>query len=266
MTNPCRPSVPSNCAEPCDLPWDPAASFASLDAFEIVDPGVAFGALAVDNRIVAQLWIASLDSSRPSRAVQSRACRLLIRKLVSGSEMIDERLRRRNDTSVRTTPSGKPVLFIGGEPSACRVSISHSGHWLGVAITNQVRIGIDVEASRPRARFREMAEYLGWDGEIDNFEEFQARWTLWEACVKLKASSVFASSNPAFEALRNAPTDRQLGGSGPWACVQSCPHGAVHFALVVELDFPRRLRLRHNRPQSWGLGVTGPAAEFLRES
>lgn len=180
--------------------------------------------------------------------------------------MIDEHLRRREDSTVRTLPSGKPVLIIGGERSAYSVSIAHSGHWLGAAITKQVRIGIDVEASRPRARFREMAEYLGWDGEIASFEEFQARWTLWEACVKLEASSVFAAHNPAFEALRDVPADRQLYGSGRWACVRSCQRGVVHFALVVELDFPRRLRLRDHRPQRSPFQVACPAAEFLRES
>lgn len=254
-----RSEVPSTFQESRAVAKDLARSFNSLEAFEIIDPAVVAGSRAVATPTIAEAWLARLECLNPSRSLQSRACRYLIRKLTATSEMIDERLRQVNDFSLGLASSGEPKLFVGGEPSACQLSISHSRDWLGVAITHQPRIGIDVEASKPRGRFREMAEYLGWDGAFASFDEFQERWTLWEACVKLEASSIFSVSNRPFEALCQPPGDRQFFSCVPWLCVRSRLSATARFALVVELEFPRPLRLRHYRPEGMDFDIAQPA-------
>lgn len=135
--------------------------------------------------------------------------------------------------SLHTSRAGAPRLLCDGKPSSLDLSVSHSGRWIAVALGQDVKVGIDVERERDFRDVSALAHYMGWGRRVDNANDFLIRWTLWEACVKLEESSIFASSNAAFEALVQSESRGPIQCSGRWIAIRVREPGELHATVVL---------------------------------
>jgi len=80
-------------------------------------------------------------------------------------------------------PGGKPHLVSRIQQD---FSLSHAGAWVSVAISRSGRIGVDVEAERPAAFWRDIADMFLAPSEpmVDAASEFLKIWTAKEAGLK----------------------------------------------------------------------------------
>ncbi len=80
-------------------------------------------------------------------------------------------------------PGGKPYLM---SRISQDFSLSHAGAWVSVAISLSGRIGVDVEAQRPAAFWRDIADMFLAPSEptVDAASEFLKIWTAKEAGLK----------------------------------------------------------------------------------
>ncbi|MCD1125680.1 4'-phosphopantetheinyl transferase superfamily protein [Jinshanibacter sp. LJY008] len=99
--------------------------------------------------------------------------------------------------AVLTSDNGRPIFIDAGLPD---FNISHSGEYIMVALTQNARIGLDVEHIRPRRKLMELAQYSFSDNEyqwLRNLPEskqtdgFWQLWTLRESVLKLSAKGVW---------------------------------------------------------------------------
>jgi hypothetical protein len=221
-----------------------------LEAFEVVEVDSEHGRGLDKCPVIAQACIARTTDKTPSRCLQRRACRHLVGELLATSTMSNKPTDSESKWSLESGTLGEPRLFIDGSRSTIQVSIAHSRDCLAVALSRHSRIGIDIEAIRPRKNLHEIAEFLGWGGQVDNLDEFLERWTLWEACVKLERSSIFSPFNQAFDVLSRLEEKSRMFGSAPWVAVRPRRSREMHSALVLQLDGPHTLRVRNRDPET----------------
>lgn len=138
--------------------------------------------------------------------------------------------------SLHKSRAGAPRLLCDGKRSNLDLSVSHSGRWVAVALGQDVKVGIDVEQDRDFRDVAALADYMGWSPRVDNANDFLIRWTLWEACVKLEESSVFARSNAAFEALVGSNPRGLVRSCGRWIALRVRQPGEVHATVVLQLS------------------------------
>jgi 4'-phosphopantetheinyl transferase len=96
------------------------------------------------------------------------------------------------DVPIRRGPAGKPELS-GSDAARLGFSLSHSGPWLAVAVTDGTPVGIDIEPSNRRPRWQRLARryfpadeaqrLCAGDGDA-GCRRFLAHWTAREALVK----------------------------------------------------------------------------------
>jgi hypothetical protein len=216
-----------------------------LRALEIVAPGGGGASHSVEaecpTRVTALIARAPLE--KPSRDYQQTACAFLLHRLLDAGPFVAAYRAGRNWRLARAA-SGAPRLIQNEGPSRFNVSIAHSGDWFAVALAKGARVGVDIERIKPRKNLRAMAEYMAWSGEVSNLDDFLARWTLWEACVKLEESSIFARGNAAFEALRKAAQGRSLMSVDRWTALRTRESRGAQFALALECEGREPLELR----------------------
>lgn len=111
--------------------------------------------------------------------------------------------------------------------------MAHSGRWIAVAVASCARVGVDIERVGRRKNFSAMAEYMGWQEQVNGEEDFMSMWTMWEACVKLEESSIFCTSNSAFESLGGIEPGEAWLEKGPWGGLKKRTPDGAHFALAV---------------------------------
>ncbi len=96
------------------------------------------------------------------------------------------------DVPIRRGRAGKPEL-IGGDASRLGFSLSHSGPWLAVAVSDGTPVGIDIEPSDRRPRWQRLARRYFPADEAETLcasdgdagcRRFLAHWTAREALVK----------------------------------------------------------------------------------
>jgi hypothetical protein len=68
-------------------------------------------------------------------------------------------------------------------PSPWRVSISHSGGWIGVALAREALVGLDLQVESPGRDWRSLAAFAGLQ-PCPDAAHFHRHWTLAEAWLK----------------------------------------------------------------------------------
>lgn len=98
------------------------------------------------------------------------------------------------DIEILKSPTGAPELYVGGEKSRVKVSISHSnGVAAAVASTDAKAIGVDIELIEPHSK--KWAEFSFHPSEImDITDEFLVSlWAQKEAVLKVIGTGLSAS-------------------------------------------------------------------------
>jgi len=99
-------------------------------------------------------------------------------------------------------PSGKPALASALAGTGLSFNLSHTGHWLAVAVTQGLAIGIDIEQRRGLDRAAGLARRYFSPAEADAIEalsephrsqRFLELWTVREACIKAMGDSLAQS-------------------------------------------------------------------------
>ena len=179
-----------------------------------------------------------------SREEQKSACNELLAEVLQRDFGVTSEREVGDGWTVEKSESGAPRLFLNGQLSKIHLSMAHSGPWVAVAAAVGARVGIDVEQIKPRGNFAEMAKYMGWADKVDDLDSFLSRWTLWEACVKLEESSIFKTTNTAFEALGSTQFEQGFSEVGSWAGLRHyLPEGAF-FALAMHQDGDQALEVK----------------------
>ncbi|HEY9110035.1 MAG TPA: hypothetical protein VIN58_25435 [Roseateles sp.] len=97
-------------------------------------------------------------------------------------------LARRLLAHVSDADAADVVLTVGAEgrclaPSPWRVSISHSGGWIAVAVARDALVGLDLQVESPGRNWRSLAAFAGLQPCRDA-AYFYRHWTLAEAWLK----------------------------------------------------------------------------------
>lgn len=113
-------------------------------------------------------------------------------------------------------PHGKPFLLDAGPLD---FNLSHGGGWVAVAMSSSGRIGVDVEADRPRYFWEEIAASFLAPGEIPRAGKigFLKIWTAKEAALKAHGAGfaiapetvTIATEREGF--IATLPSDRFVG-------------------------------------------------------
>lgn len=116
-----------------------------------------------------------------------RAAHLLMRQALGASLG-----RHPANLAFRREPNGKPVLV---DAPGVDINLSHSGAWIAVGLSRSGRLGVDVEAERPEAFWREMAASFLSPNEIaaklpPGGAPFLKLWTAKEAALKAEGSGL----------------------------------------------------------------------------
>lgn len=116
-----------------------------------------------------------------------RAAHLLMRQALGASLGRDPA-----SLAFRREPNGKPVLV---DAPGVDINLSHSGAWVAVGLSRSGRLGVDVEAERPEAFWREMAASFLSPDEIaatlpPGGAQFLKLWTAKEAALKAEGSGL----------------------------------------------------------------------------
>ena len=126
---------------------------------------------------------------------------------------------------------GAPGIHVDDQSPPMSISVSHSHNWIAVGLSRGVRIGVDVEPTRPRERRVEISNLLGWQLEVENNDDFHAKWTLWEASTKCVSGSVVERSNNEFESLCGVQPGT-IAAAGHWKTF-SDQLGDLFFAVAM---------------------------------
>jgi phosphopantetheinyl transferase len=113
---------------------------------------------------------------------------------------------------VRHEDSGRPVIQSFVEDMiGPAISLSDTGGYTVVAVSDFPAVGIDIEIVRPR-QYAKIAEYLHWRSFAPNFpaepeaNEFFHFWTLWEAGMKASPAANLLRPSDPFRALADRVT------------------------------------------------------------
>ncbi len=151
-----------------------------------------------------ELWLIDLDElpleagptglTRKEKVLKRRIQQQFVLRLLLGSYLG----RPGKDIRIDKSASGKPSIA----DSDLQFNLSHSGAWLGVALTTGHPIGVDIEINRLMRRPTELARRFFSQAEarvIEGVEEpershsFLTQWTAREALVKAADTTMAAS-------------------------------------------------------------------------
>ncbi|SDJ96631.1 4'-phosphopantetheinyl transferase family protein [Microbulbifer yueqingensis] len=123
-------------------------------------------------------------------------------------------------------PSGKPELV--DEPGL-HFSLSHSGDWIALAVSEDSPVGVDIEQPRRQRDIMRIAHrYFHADEcalleappESETLRQFYRLWTLKEAFFKARGTGISEGldriSFASFERDHRAVIDPELEGDAPW--------------------------------------------------
>lgn len=136
---------------------------------------------------------------------------------------------------------GRPLLLVDGAPSALSLSLSHSGHWLAVALAT-APVGVDVEMPRrvrdlhALARFAfspEEAERLARMPETERAAAFHVLWTLKEARGKRTGEGLLPAHSRRVTAL---PCDAASAEALTWRLRDGALALAIAPGARIEID------------------------------
>lgn len=182
--------------------------------------------------------VAHVPGAGRSRSAARASCRELVATLYHLDTGADaRRLQICHDRA------GAPLIRFGEELSSHRISLSHSGDWVAVALSNDVDVGIDVERIDRTRRTDKFGAFLGWSGDFSDPAKFYSKWTLWEACFKALEDSVLTECSEVFEALDRPVDPGSMSASGEWASYRGGWNDQISYSLVTR-DQPGRKAAR----------------------
>lgn len=172
--------------------------------------------------------VASVPGAGRSRSAARASCRELAAALFSRDTGC-----RAHRMQICHDPAGAPQLWCDGVHSNHKISLSHSGDWVAVALSNKVNVGIDVEQIDKTRSTEKFGAFLGWNGNLSDPVEFYSKWTLWEACYKTVRGNVLAECNKVFEALDQTAEDTSISQACEWASFQGRWRDQISYTLVT---------------------------------
>lgn len=175
--------------------------------------------------------VANVSGSGESRAAARASCRVLAATLY---EL--ETGRMANQLQICHDRSGAPRIRCEGNSYSYRVSLSHSGDWVAVALSSHVDVGIDVEQidrTRPTDKF---GAFLGWNGNLSDPVAFYNKWTLWEACFKAVQGRALTECEEAFRSLDDSAGAGAMAQANGWASFRDCWEDTISYTLVTRDD------------------------------
>jgi 4'-phosphopantetheinyl transferase len=193
----------------------------------------------------------TLDEARIDalpRAAKVRACkRPEDRKRALAAELLLEAALGREAVSrIRTVPGGKPYIEGGEGDTAPYFSVSHSGVWAALAVSD-TEVGVDIEEMRPGRDFRGLAKKAFGpledtsagdtalaDTSVADCRSFYRMWTVKESYVKMLGASL-----AALRSFRVRIID------GEWR-VEGDPNTVIHTIEGIE-GYMLALALRNGR-------------------
>jgi 4'-phosphopantetheinyl transferase len=131
--------------------------------------------------------------ARIQRKRQFLVARMLLR--VAASKMMNVPV---HEITVRDRLGSAPELFVAdGQFSPPNFSISHSGNWVGCALSTEVMLGFDIEVNDPDRDIVALSEaafqpneqlWLIRQPDVDRIAAFYQLWSTREALYKLMSS------------------------------------------------------------------------------
>lgn len=107
---------------------------------------------------------------------------------------------------IETTDNGRPAFIDLNLP---HFNITHSQHYVAVAIASKGKIGCDIEVKRERKNYLKVAHYIFSEHELDwltkqpsTLDAFWRLWTLRESALKLYAKGVWQMKNLMIEPIQ----------------------------------------------------------------
>ena len=131
--------------------------------------------------------------ARSQRQRQFLVARMLLR--LAASKMMNVPV---HEITVRDRVESAPELFVAdGQFSPPNFSISHSGNWVGCALSTEVMLGFDIEVNHPNRDIVALSEaafqpneqlWLIRQPDVDRVAAFYQLWSTREALYKLMSS------------------------------------------------------------------------------
>lgn len=177
---------------------------------------------------MARIIIARNPIEKTSYQAKRTSCHYLLQKLLRSISAIHKDYWELNYSS-----SGAPAL-ISGESLNLSISMARSGDWMAVGVSYRAGIGVDIECIKPRTNISAKADFLNWNIDVTDIQDFYAKWTLWEASAKCVSGSVFMCNNNGFNALSNVSTRNRVGRSQQWSGLHDCLDEKLFFAVVLQ--------------------------------
>ncbi len=173
--------------------------FSATDGVTVIHVDAASNAA---NESAAVQWLDREETSRlgrfrfPGAGRRFALCRSALRAILSSS------LECRNrQLSFPVRAHGKPFATVCGRPAPVDLSVSHSGSHGLIAISQNGRVGVDVEERAPRRHLEGLIEtVMGPDERAELFalsgtaqiDQFFRIWTFKEALLKASGIGLYA--------------------------------------------------------------------------
>jgi 4'-phosphopantetheinyl transferase len=152
-----------------------------------------FAVAGFEQRLAASEAHRYANFARSQRKRQFLVARMLLR--VAASKMMNVPV---HEITVRDRVGSAPELFVAdGQFSPPNFSISHSGNWVGCALSTEVMLGFDIEVSDPDRDIVALSEaafqrneqlWLMRQPDVDRIAAFYQLWSTREALYKLMSS------------------------------------------------------------------------------
>jgi len=139
-----------------------------------------------------------------------------------------------------TETSGRPIVHNADHRRIPSISLSHSGGWVAVALSNAGAVGIDIEVHRASRNFTGIAAVaFGLDEQrrvaVDGSSGFYRIWTLKEAMAKASGVGLAQVSDCTDRAARgpNEGFWRAKICAASWWLAHTTPMSGLSFALAI---------------------------------
>lgn len=146
---------------------------------------------------IAQRWLPAEQLQRITDVTNTQVREQKLRQKAALYLLLERHLQHGQPVpALDYQSSGKPRL--ADHPNV-HFNLSHSGHWLALAISDAGPVGVDVEAPRRRRSIMAIAEQYFHPAEIEHLKqqqpdkqtaEFYRLWTLKEAFFKARGTGI----------------------------------------------------------------------------
>ena len=137
-------------------------------------------------------------------------------------------------------PSGRLIVQNASCGRVPSISLSHSGGWVAVAVSDAGAIGIDIEVHRPHRNFNGIAAAAfgpdeQWLVAADGAAGFYRIWTLKEAIAKASGEGIAMVADRT-DRVANGPKEgvwRVSIGATPWLLAHATPVSGLSLAVAI---------------------------------